>query len=251
MQCKSIILVYTGVYMPVSYTMVKNPVPRETENKYLGRVSINNSFNKEDLIKRMLNMGTSLTASDLLACFELFKEAAKNIILEGNSLNIDGFIHIKPSMSAQFKNENEFFDKAQDKVYAIAKISPVFNKDIQNRAVVKKIKQKERVPIVYNAKDFTNALNTNLINPGSYITLSGMNLKFQPDCEKEGVFIKCYNGNVLIEEIRVEKYARITNKEVICIVPEIIFNGNYNYHIELRTFLNTKSLRSSGNTRIT
>jgi len=153
--------------------------------KYMGRVVLRGSFDREMVISRMLSMGTSLSKQDITGVISLFETAVEHICSEGNKITLDGFMQFTPALSGTFDSETDSFISNRNTVYVTSQVSPCFNTRFGQRTGVEKITAVEKKPYMMEVEDLVSETTNTRITIGSIVTIYGEKLKFDPDAEGE------------------------------------------------------------------
>lgn len=209
--------------MSVKYHIVKSKLLGKNLN--VGHVIVNTSFTREMVIDRMLAMGSSITRADILGVLTNYETAIKNICLEGNKVNLEGFMQFTPTISGVFASETSSFDKSVNDIYITAQISTIYNKDFAQKATVEKITTDVKSPIlleVVNIADKT--VNTNVTVNG-IVSLSGEYLKFDSSVTDE--YLRFVNLNNAAEFTAVTHIQKLTDKEIVFLFPETTIVEGY------------------------
>ena len=86
------------------------------------RVALKGSYDKNMLINRMLEMGSTITKADILAVLNNFEKAVRNICLEGSKVTIGEFMQFTPAMSGKFESELDGFDPSKHELWVFLNI---------------------------------------------------------------------------------------------------------------------------------
>jgi len=215
------------------------------QDMFVGRVELKGSYDRDMLIKRMLEMGSTITQADIVAVITNFEKAVKNICLEGNKITMDGFMQFTPVLAGKFESELDGFDGVRHDVYVTAQISTAFNNEFELAASMEKVSSTERRPSIIGVKD----TQTGEINKGitklNMVSLNGENLKFDTVAADE--YLRFVNSADPSTFVKIDKFQKITDKEIVILVPDITFANGY---FELASKLNTLTLRVGRNNSI-
>ena len=206
---------------------------------YVGRVSIKGSYDRDMLLSRMLEMGTSLGKEDIIGVISLLEKAVSNICLEGNKVTLDGFMQFTPTMSGKYDGETDSFDKARNEVYITAQISSAYNKDFANEASVEKVMSNEKKPFLYEVMDNASGEANNFITQNNIVMIQGEKLKFDEKATDEFLhFVNAANPN---EHTVISKCQKIKDKELVFLMPAVPFTSGY---FEVCTRMGTNDTRT-------
>ena len=225
-----------GFVMAIKYFVFNSNLLGKKTN--IGKVTDLTDYTTKDLIERMTQGKTGLGKADIEAFFNIFKDTVFNICKEGGSINIDGFMSILPSMSGSFESESSGFDPTRNSVYIIAKISSALNEQFRTEALVEKVQATERRPMLSEVIDLESGSINKEITKNNIITIKGENLKFNSKSTDE--YLEIINVENESEIIRISKFQKITDKEVVFLCPDLRFTKA---RIEIGSLMATKTLR--------
>lgn len=100
--------------MSIRYQIVKARLLNEP--KFIGRISVTDTYDQERLVSRMLDLGSSLTKPDILGVLKLLETAVEKICTEGSRVVLDGFMSFTPTMGGTFVNESDSYALPQNSV---------------------------------------------------------------------------------------------------------------------------------------
>lgn len=214
--------------------------PFKDDGTFIANTVIRENVDLEDIIRRMVDRGTTLTEIDLAAVIRLFKNEILNCMAEGKGVNIDDFFTIRTTISGIFDDETDSYDKARHSLKANINVSSKFSQLLASRIIVEKVDTPERVPKIQKVYDqFTETINEQL-TVGNVVRLRGSNLFFDRKADDEGVFLV---NKEATSSIKITYRDTISNKELRFLVPQEATTLGEEVYIELRSRLKTKHLR--------
>ncbi|MCB1159418.1 MAG: DUF4469 domain-containing protein [Leptospiraceae bacterium] len=214
--------------MSIKYSLHRTVIGN-ADNKFHSRVVTPQVFNREELVKRMLDSGTSVTRSDILAVLNLLESTVTNVLLEGGRINLDGFIQFYPLIQGVFNDEFDNFDSSKHKIDVGVRASSEL-KQLVSQAKVEKVESQVNLPVMKAFIDFKTGERNSSIFPGTIAALKGKNLKFNPEREDEGLYIQNMQD---MNYTRIETLSKNAALELNFLVPPVINEGN-TYRFELR-----------------
>ena len=209
------------------------------------RVALKGSYDKNMLINRMLDMGSTITKADILAVLNNFEKAVKNICLEGSKVTIGEFMQFTPAMSGKFESELDGFDPSKHELYVTAQISSVFNKDFELNASCEKISSVEKKPNLIQVTDVETGELNKVVTKGHIVSIGGENLKFDELAPDE--YLRFVNKTNQADFISITKFQKKTDKELVFLFPDTTITEGY---FEVANKMNSLSLRL-GRTQVT
>ena len=174
--------------MSIKYRIQKNNF--QGNDLFIGRIDLKGTYDREAVIKRMLEMGSTITRADILAVITNFERAVKNICLEGNKITLDNFMQFTPALSGKFNSELDSFDPARHEVYVTAQISSTFNAEFELASSMEKLPSVEKKPLIIGVTDLETGDSNKRVTKNNIVTLNGENLKLDPATPDEyGQFV--------------------------------------------------------------
>ncbi|OHD12120.1 MAG: hypothetical protein A2Y41_00035 [Spirochaetes bacterium GWB1_36_13] len=202
------------------------------------RVALKGSYDKNMLINRMLDMGSTITKADILAVLNNFEKAVRNICLEGNKVTIGEFMQFTPSMSGKFESELDGFDPSKHELYVTAQISSVFNNEFELSSTCEKVSSVEKKPNLIQVADVGTGELNKVVTKGDIISIGGENLKF--DETEPDEYLRFVNKTNQADFISIIKFQKKTDKELVFLFPDTAITEGY---FEVANKMNTLNLR--------
>lgn len=214
--------------MAIKYRVYKNPVSKK-EN-YTAKIISNDFYDKDKLIERMANSGTSLTKADIIAVFELASSTVERILKEGNSVSIGGMVNLKLKVKGNFNSLTDNFDSERHSITLQPEISKDFRKITEKQFQMVKETKEPPYPGFERFEDIkTNSVNSR-ISPDGIGVIYGKNLKFDTQKDDEGLYL--INESTK-NSIKVVSFQKITDKTIVFQIPHLE-NGIYTMEIITR-----------------
>ena len=213
------------------------------QDMFVGRVNLKGSYTREMLIKRILEMGSTITEADIIAVVKNFEKAVQNICLEGNKITMDGFMQFTPAVSGKFTGEMDGFDPVRHRAYITAQISAPYNTDFENQVTMEKEPAVERKPNLIAVYDVDSKTSNKSITRNHIVSIGGDNLKL--DFEAPDEYLKFVNGDNVTESTPITKFQKLTAKEIVFLMPAVTYTKGY---FEVGTKLGTLTLKTGKST---
>lgn len=166
----------------VKYHLLENQLTGRSDD-FMAQTQSAASFDKEAVIKRMLDSGTLLTKTDILPVLNKWEEAVIAIILEGNTVTMPLF-HTSFSISGVFDGPMDSFDHLRHKLNInISKGSLLRN--VQNDIKLEKTNAVAPALYILEVKDSVSGLVNTILSTGGVLEVYGSHMKIDgsnPNC---------------------------------------------------------------------
>lgn len=223
--------------MSINYSISKSSLSGAVS--YVGRTALKGSYNKNDLVSRMIEMRTSLSKEDIEAVLSLFESAVYAICLEGNKVTLDGFLQFTPTISGTFDGLSGSFDRSRNEIYLTSQISSVLNNRFANDAEVVKVIGSEKAPLLFEVDDNSTGEINKYVTKNNIITIYGEKLKHDAATAEEHLrFVNAANSSQYIEITNCQKN---TDKEIVFLMPATEYASGY---FEIASKMNTSTVRT-------
>jgi len=226
--------------MSIRYRIQKNNF--RGDDIYIGRIDLKGSYDRDMLIQRMLDMGSTITKADIVAVITNFEKTVKNICLEGNKITMDNFMQFTPALSGKFTSELDGFDPVRHEVYVTAQISSTFNAEFEQASSMEKITSIDKKPLIIGVFDLASNESNTKVTKNNIITLRGEFLKFNTGVEDE--YLRFVNKSNPAEMVQLTQFQKLTDKEIVFLMPDVAFTEGY---FEIASKMGTQVLRVSRN----
>ncbi|MCL2131245.1 MAG: DUF4469 domain-containing protein [Lentimicrobiaceae bacterium] len=198
----------------LKYSLVKNWLT-ERPDDCSAQVKSLQSIDKEAIVERMLNKGTTVARTDILAVLNSFEETVVEVLIEGNSINLPLFNTLF-SMSGVFDNQQDSFDSSRHK------LNINLRKGVLLRQAEKQVKFEKTNPItpqphILEIRDLISDTKNQKITPQGVVEILGYNLKIQGDDPACGLWF-CSGKNT---EVKAEIIVENRPAKIIAIVPNL------------------------------
>ena len=123
--------------MPVPYALFKNHVTSE-EHDYAAQVQTVASADVEDITRRIVDQGSTVTEPDIKAVLEGTVQAVESLLIEGYRVNLGGLVELFPRIKGVFNGQTDAFDPARHSVDVGANPGRRVRKAVREQATVEK-----------------------------------------------------------------------------------------------------------------
>ena len=198
----------------LKYSLLENLLT-DRQDDYSAQTHSMATLDKEAIITRMLNRGTLLTRTDIVAVLNGLEETVADALLEGCSVNLPLF-NTSFSISGVFESPLDSFDGNRHK------LNINLTKGIMLREVEKKVKFEKTtsatpLPQIQEVKDsISGAVNEKLTNKG-VVEVRGYNLRIEGDNPNCGLWFVAENGTEIKAEVMIENKP----SKIITMIPQL------------------------------
>lgn len=237
-QMRAILKAVKEDMMSIKYQIYNNNMNKNC--KYSAKIINSDTIGAKDIIKRMIEYGSTVTIADIVAVIEVLASTINSFLAEGKRVNLFDIVHIYPVISGKFKDMNDDFDKDKHKI-EIKSCSGKRLKKItyQENSIVKENIPKPS-PMIMSFDDIESGTVSNVLSSKNIGVINGKNLKINTTYQDEGVFLINQSQNI---EIRISKFQKNAPMQLVFWIPPL--NSNI-YNIEVRSRVRCiKELRKS------
>ena len=174
--------------MPINYALFENPLTPDPED-YTARVEITGSIDKEALLERMIEQGSTVTSGDILAVIEDLTKAVEALLLLGFRVNVGDLVQFYPRIRGTFHGPKDTFDHERHTLDAAAAIGPRIRNTIRDHGKTHKNPTHLPAPDITNYKDLVTGQTNHAIHPNGLGTLNGHHLKYNEAQPDEGIYL--------------------------------------------------------------
>lgn len=224
--------------MSIKYSLYKSPFS-DDPNEYVARVRSARSANVEDVIKEMLDRRSIVSnKSTILAVLELYFSTVEDMLLDGCRINTP-IANYSTSIQNSFAGSKARFNRRRHNVHPVVAAPSSLRDVMRKHAKVTRQGSHIRIPLPEAYVDQSGERNGKL-TPGGIGILSGRELKFEPDDEKQGIFFTGNGGSIRASVIATNKPSQL-----IFMVPSDLSPGEYVLEVHARPRHATKVRQGS------
>jgi len=222
--------------MVIKYSLQKNHLT-SAPNDYIAYVLATSTDGIEQVIERMIEQGSTVSRSDILAALEDFFSAIESIVLEGRNANTP-IANFGTSIKGVFNGQDDSFDPHHHRLCARVSPGARLRRTISERGLTQKAESIKPKPNPLELRDINSGERNNLITPGGMAQLNGHRLKFDGEKQDQGVFFIAGDGS----ETKVAVVGQNKPSQLAFLIPDTLVPGEYT--LEVRAVLrNTQGLR--------
>ena len=205
--------------MLLKYSLVEN-VLTERPDDYSAQTHSAGSLDKEAIIARVLNKGTLLTRTDVLAVMNAIEETVVDVHLQGFTVTLP-LLNTSFSISGVFESPMDTFDGNRHKLN-INLTKGVLLREAEKSVKVEKTNAPAPQPQIQEVKDSVSGTVNDRLTSKGVVEVRGYNLKIDGDDPSCGLWFVAENGS------ETKATVIIDNKpsKVIAMIPELT-SGSY------------------------
>lgn len=213
----------------IKYTTIENVLTPDP-NDYYPQVQITGRAGRDELVERMLSMGSTVTRADLLAVMDLLDEATLTLIKEGYRVDLAGIVDLYPRLQGVFNGPGDGFDKSRHTISVSANPSQGFIARVRADAAVQKEESVTPTPALLQFMDAASHEANGPLTPGNIGALTGSRLKFDPAAADEGIY---FLGTSDGSETKVTTVSSNKPGQLVFLVPALP-SGQYDLQVRAR-----------------
>lgn len=215
--------------MPIKYALFENNVTSDP-NDYMATVQITSSASGPDLVRDIIDQGSTVREPDILAVTAALKLACQRRLEQGQRVNYFGMMDFFPRIRGVFNGPTDRYDPARHQVDVGANPGAELRAAVRHAATVQKVETVKPSPNPIEYRDIASGRTNDTLTPGNIGELSGSRLKYDPTQADEGVyFIAAGGGATKVTTVQQNKPAQL-----IFLVPTGLPNGTYRVEVRAR-----------------
>jgi len=207
--------------MTIDYALYKNNLTEET-SLYAARVLLTSSADLEVIADRIVEQGSTVTRTDIIAVLEGSVSAVQNLLLEGARVNFGGLFDLYPKIKGKFNSVTDHYDPSRHKVDIGATPGSRVRKFIRDNAAVGKLDTVLPKPLVLEYFDLGTGTTNTAVTSGNIGTLRGSRLAFDAANADEGIFLIDATAGT---EVKVTQIQKNKPSELVFMVPDFAFTS--------------------------
>lgn len=221
----------------VEYSLTEN-ILTAAKGDYRAQITDTITYDKEALISRILQRGTLLTRTDILAVINAMEETVVDIHKEGGTVTLPLF-STGFSISGVFKGTDDSFDGTRHRLNITVQKGKLL-KLAQQEIRPQKVDFNPAQARIYRVTDVVSGQDNEKLTPGGVVKIFGTRLKISGKDTKVGLWFVAANGT----ETKADHLVRNMPSELTAIIPTLTPGK---YHIKLVTQYSggTKELKTT------
>jgi len=203
--------------MTIKYALYENKLTEATD-LYAAKVLISGSADLNTIVDRIVDQGSTVTRTDIIAVLEGAIEATDNLLLDGWRVNFGGLCDLFPRIKGKFNGITDHYDPSRHQIDVGAAPGSRVRKTIRDDAAVTKRETILPAPLVLEYTDLGSGETNDHVTPGSIGTINGSRLAFNELAEDEGIY---FNSTSTPAKVKVTAIQKNKPSELVFMVPEL------------------------------
>ncbi|MDR1380957.1 MAG: DUF4469 domain-containing protein [Tannerella sp.] len=197
----------------------------ERKDDYAAQTHSKTVYTREEFINLMLQRGTLVTKTDIVAVLNDVEETVAYIVKNGGMVNLP-LLNISFSISGVFDSVMDTFDPHRHKLHVnVGK--GVLLRDVEKEVKLIKVNAPSPQPQVLEVKDSISGRVDEILTSGGAVQIEGLNIKLAGDKDSVGLWFINEDG------FQTQAVTIITNKpaQIIALIPQLADGANYQVKI--------------------
>ncbi len=200
----------------------------ERSDDMSAKTHVSESYNRDAFINLMLQRGTLLTKTDILAVFNNMEETAVYIIENGGTLNLPLF-STGFSITGVFEGATDAFDAERHKLKVNVRKGSLL-REAEKQVKISKMNTPPHQPQILEVKDSISGKVNSILSAGGVVEIAGIDIKILGDKPEVGLYFTSSGSTGANNEAKASTI--ITNKpsKLIALIP-VLPTGTYKIKI--------------------
>ncbi|MEW6197161.1 MAG: DNA-binding domain-containing protein [Planctomycetota bacterium] len=203
--------------MAIHYALFRNKLSSRPD-AHAGVVQLTGSAGLEDIVRRMLERGSTVTRTDILAVLEDAIAATEALLLDGRRVNFGGLVELFPRVRGIFDGAADGYDPKRHRVDVAARVGSRVRKGVRENARVIKDDAIQPAPLLLELRDIASDTINKLLTPENIGQLTGSRLKYDPGEADEGVYCVAVSTQAATKVTTIQKNMP---SQVVFLVPAL------------------------------
>lgn len=222
--------------MPIRFYLQPNSITPNSHEQF-ARIAANDTLTADDIIKKALRRGTTLTETDLKAVMNLLFTVIADEVVDGNVVLLP-LVNIRPSISGTFSTITDTFDSTRHSTGASISSGVLLNYKMRD-AKTEKISSSQLIPTLLEFKDMDSGSVNHLFTAGGIGQIVGSDLKFNTSNPEEGIFLVNHTTQ---SQTRIGVLAMRTKGKLLFKIPGTLATGQYSLEVR-KAYGNANTIR--------
>ena len=189
---------------------------------HVAQVVTRGTYTENDLVRDIVNTGTTLTPTDVSAVMDLFNTLVSTRLEEGFTI-VTRFANFRISIKGKFESEDDAFDSSRHTLVARVNPGASLKKRLENALHVEKISQIKTRADLKAFRDLRTKTENQIATPDGNASLIGNGLDFDGENPDQGIFFKDEDGNLE----KVSEYIETSSKKILFRLPMLRADSVY------------------------
>ena len=195
---------------------------------YYGRVVMGKTLGIDEIVKRIVGRGSTLTETDVYAVLNALTAVIASSLLDGFRVRLP-FANYWLGVDGSFDSPDGSWQEGRHSIVGRSGMGGALGEEINKKAKMTKTRNKQFAELDQIVCSYTEIPNQ-ILTLGDSATLSGDAIKFDKKDPKSGVFFVTSEG----EAIRARSYPQVSAKKVIISLPELEVGQEYTVQLRSR-----------------
>ncbi len=190
----------------------------------LAKVNLVGSYQRQDFVNLMLEMGTPHRAEELVAFLSLFEQAVFKACSGGYAVHLEKFLRFEPVIQGRFEGLEDQFQKPRNKVQLRACVTKGFNQQFDELSV-EKLPYVTFAPVLHLVEDFASGQNNAVVSRNQPLRIRGERLNYLNDPGESTLYF--VNADTPTQKTgKLVPYV-VTDTEILLTMPPVEFEHGY------------------------
>lgn len=216
--------------MSINYVLLENNLTSDPDD-HMAMVQPTGTAELDDIIERMIEMGSTVVKADILSVLENYHSTIENMVLEGMNVNTPG-ANYKVSIRGVFDGQSDSFDPQRHQVRAAVSPGRRFRSAIEERAQPVKQEPVKPKPNPLEYIDLNSDTRNSVLTPAGMGQVVGHRLKFDPEDDAQGIFFVADDST----ETKAAVVGRNKPADLMFMVPGDLDAGEYTLEVRAAVY---------------
>ncbi|GHT80975.1 hypothetical protein FACS189467_4240 [Bacteroidia bacterium] len=216
----------------LEYSLHENLLTERTDD-FAAQPHVKNSYKRDQLIELMLQRGTLVTKTDIIAVLNNLEETVDYIVRNGGTVTLPLF-DTGFSIGGVFDSAMDVFDPARHKLHVTIRKSSVL-RTAEKEVKLTKINSAPPQPSVLEVKDSVSGAVDTTLTAGGAVEINGINIKIAGNDPDNGLYFVAVGGGTI------KAVTIVSNKPatLIALVPALQAGS---YQVKIVTQFNSSAV---------
>jgi hypothetical protein len=224
----------------LEYSLHENPLT-DRKDDYAAQVHCKVVYTREGFISLMLQRGTLVTKTDIVAVLNDLEETLAYVISTGGMVNLP-ILNTSFSISGVFDSVMDVFDPSRHKLHVNVHKGTVL-REAEKEVKVTKVNTASPQPQILEVRDSVSGKVDEILTPGGVIEIEGIDIKVAGKNMDCGLFFVPLSSG---RELMAETLVRNLPSTIIALIPQLAA-GEYQIKI-VTQYSGSKDLKDSKTT---
>jgi hypothetical protein len=193
----------------------------------------------------MVLQHSTITRADMLAVFEEFLVALLELLLLGMRV-VTPFGEFGLTIKGSFESEQDRFQAGRHQLELVLKPGKRLEREFKRQARARKVEGRVPYPTPRLYTNLADPAAADRLTPGQMARITGQRLKFNPDDERQGLFLIPLTAGLdsppAGPAVRVSQVGHNTSRQLLFLIPPDLSPGAY--RLEVRAVFGLDQLRT-------